>query len=122
MCSVQKMFIKLKTKEFLWLHISKRTKHAYHKQKNIQPCKTIHFKSVSSGTSNSNTVIHISGIIFLIRNLSSSINSTFLVHKWHVLVQWHELVKNQCQMITEIFTEKVSLEIHCNTKYKLILN
>lgn len=114
------MFIKLKNKNSMVAYFKKNKACLSQTKKywGIQPCKTIHFKSVSSGTSNSNTVIHISGIIFLIRNLSSNINSTFLVHKWHVLVQWHELVKNQCQMITEIFTEKVSLEIHCNTKYK----
>lgn len=116
---VQKMFIKLKTKEFLWLHISKRTKHAYHKQKNIQPCKTLHFKSVSSGTYNSIILLYTTQVSFFsLRNLSSNINSTFLVHKWHVPIQWHKLVKNQFQMIMEIFNEKVSLEIHCNTKYK----
>lgn len=56
--------------------------------------------------------IYISAIIFSLKNISSNINSTFLVHKWHVPIHWHKLVKNQCQMIMEIFTERVSLEFN----------
>lgn len=115
---VQKMFIKLKTKEFYGCIFQKEQSMPITNKKIFNLVKLYILNQCHQG--------HITLILlytsqvsfFSLRNLSSNISSTFLVHKWHVPIQWHELVKNQCQMITEIFNEKVSLEIHCNTKYK----